>query len=661
MGDRRSAIREAFVDDLQTVIVVDDQFPSFQDVSGGEAHKRTEASRAVALWKGFRELGMVCEIENDPRLLIADHLKKADLVVLDYHLTGDHDDGAVARNLLKNLAEDGRQHLAIVYTSDPDVQNICLRVAATVAGIAGDKSPPLRDDQEEEMFSEWVSERKYTLPSQAFAKYLQRDLKWYNQCVKDFKAYPDKFQLKRFFEKIAYATAVKYGAVYKVAPSRLEISLGNPVWVRCDNVFTVVIQKGHETSEMAATEEAAAAEATVAAAMAAILEEEERSEEAAVASEEVAVPAPAESIAENAGEAVKEAVVQAATTTRENVQSAAHYLRERLVDALLDWNPSFLRVMLNHARHCIVEQGFIGDDHVLRNPKSEAGWLLFMNTGTPEERQERLVALYGRLFEDLVIAALHKIEAFSAKYDSQFGIPWQSEGDPGAEARAATPARNDGRLQTLSAARSRAHVEENVKDEEIVHNLNDFLAFEEQIPPYVRTGTVFVALHEDGRLDKDSAWICTTPDCDLVPRVPDSGWGRRLHPYRPALCRPVSLGGDIGAALKQAEDARALFRRLGSENHVIQLLADGVGHRRPEMVFMDDSGRIDQQRDFGGRTVIYDEGVGGLELQPLRKFRVVGQLRARYAMRLLHEAGHHLSRIGVDFVDWPPRNRGGNE
>jgi Response receiver domain len=585
MSDRRQAIQDAFLGDLRTVILIDDQFPSYDDACAGKAHERSETKRAVALGKGFRGLGFTCEVENNP-VPPSEHVQKGDLIVLDYHLTGDHDDGSKARQVLRELLGYAQQHLVIVYTSDPQPRSVWLRIMASLAGNESENPAEFDNDEQEDEFKEWKRDRNYELSEEPFIQFLKRDKKWVAASLRELEGHglnPGK--LRKFASRVAHMQVKGYGGTYRPKLHRLEVSGKGSTWIRCDNLFVVVVKKGDE-------EDLHSAE-----------------------------------------------------------KNAATVLRDHLLDALCEWNPSFLRVMLNFARHRIVEQGFIGDDRVLKDPTSEAGWLMFMEGGTPEERKERVTALYGRLFEDLVVEALDQIEKFSAEHaDSFVGQYSASSTNVSSSAIDSVEVAN----QSLAAVRRRAGVDENVKDESILHSLNDYLAFEPSIPTFLRTGTVFIKLLDNGRFDGDPA-ICTTPDCDLVPRVPKSGWGKRLSPHIPVLYRPVSMSKEFAEALTRAEESRSLFRKVDNISQVLELFTKEGGHRRPEMIFVEDQGRISPSGEFRARGVHSPDTT--LELQAPQRYKVIGQLRARYAMRLLHETGHHLSRIGVDFVDWPPRER----
>jgi hypothetical protein len=462
---------------------------------------------------------------------------------------------------------------------------------ASLVGNTQETFPAFEDAEEEDAFKEWKRDLNYSIPEAALVQFLRRNEAWVGACLQEFREYKgDKGQLRRFFARIAHAQVQSNGGSYRPTPRRLDTSGKDSTWIRCDNLFVVVVHKGDEVS------------------------------------------------VSDAG------------------NNVATFLRDRLLDALREWNPSFLRVMLNYARHRIVEQGFTGDDRVLKDPKSEAGWLMFMESGTPEERRERVTALYGRLFEDLVSEALDQIEVFSAEHVKGFAgqdaaAPAAQSGDDAESAK-----------QLMADVRRRAGVDDagvtnaKVNDADILHCLNDYLAFEQHTPTFLRTGTVFSRVSLDGKLEGDPA-ICTTPDCDLVPRMPSSSWGKKLHPHIPVLYRPVAMSKNFTKALASAEQSRALFRKVDSASQVIELLTNGVP-RRPEMIFVENSGRIDTTSgEFVGRGVSFNAATTALELQAPQKFRVIGQLRPRYAMRLLHETGHYLSRIGVDFVDWPPQAR----
>lgn len=574
MVDRREAIKSAFLDSLRTVVMIDDQFPSYEELCNGKPEHRKEADRAQSLWTGFREHGLACEVENDVPKLLQDpkrpeYILKCDLIVLDYHLSDTNDEGKAARGLLRKLLENGQPHLVVIYTAHDKLNDVQLQIAATLMGRPTEHFPSWRPDQEEEEDQYKELQERQLVSDSDFIEYLQRkDIKSLNFAKDLGKQHGSKARL--WAERLLHDKAVQYDAPYDSSSKRLlQISNASAgPWLRCDNLFVSIVKKNKDAQPQS-------------------------------------------------GEAA--------------------FLQNSLLEALVDWNPSFLRIVFNYARRRVVAQGFLGDDRVLKTPNHEAGWHYYMASGTPEERNERVAALYSRLFEDLIIRVRGELEDFSEKFSEGFSV--------GASTNA------------MMNARARAAVPDTESDEDILHALNEYLAFEEQLPHYIRTGTIFLL---PGYTDQagiccitedTEAGICITPDCDLVPRKVDSGWPKRLGAHKAVLFRPVTLSKDFKEALKEAEQGRALFR-CHEGLKVLQLSSSNAPPRKPEIIFVENLGRI-ERADKTFRAKRITENDGKLSLRDEKPFRVIGQLRDRYALRLLHEAGHYLSRIGVDFVNLP--------
>ena len=64
-----------------------------------------------------------------------------------------------------------------------------------------------------------------------------------------------------------------------------------------------------------------------------------------------------------------------------------------------------------------------------------------------------------------------------------------------------------------SYAASKTGLEDDEDQSETYFRLNEALAFEDEIPPYLRTGTIFQVPGEN------VLGVCVTPECDLVPRM----------------------------------------------------------------------------------------------------------------------------------------------
>lgn len=561
MVDQREAIQSAFLDSLRTVVMIDDEFPSYEELCRASHAHRKEVDRARSLWEGFRRQGLACEVENDVLKLpteqkLPDYILKCDLIVLDYHLST-ADNGQAARRLLRKLLENGQTHLVLLYTAHPNLEEVWYQIAFALLGRRTEKAAPWGPEELEieEQYNIFVTEARFG--NQELLRYLRgEEIKTWPRVKALGATY--KRNAQPFAERRLAEMAIEQEAPYDPSRHTLQISEKPGQWLRCDNLFVAIVGKNQ---------------------------------------------------------------------SKQDELGEVQFLKDQLLDALVDWKPSFLRIMFNHARRTVISQGFIGDDHVLKSPNQEAGWHYYMAHGTPEERDERFGALYSRLFEDLILRVRPELESFSTDFLAKLPL--------------------DPPVTAMQQARVRACVSTDEADENILHALNEYLAFEEQTPPYVRTGTIFLLPST-----ANEAGICITPDCDLVPREAPGGWFKKLGQHKAVLFRAVTLKQARDAlkiALEAAEEAKALFRRHEQQPAFFQV---GDPHPRPELIFVQNLGRINREtKTFKARRIIEENGE--LNLNETKEFRVIGQLRDRYALRLLHAAGHHLSRIGVDFVNLP--------
>lgn len=126
-----SLIREAFIDPIRTVIVVDDEYPTLdsliaKETSGGDpwAGSKEDVERVRGLL-GFarkRAKPWLVDVHDGKKVTteaecgIAPHLDHSDLLVLDYHLDGNEGNGDKAIGILRKLARSNHFNLVIVYT-----------------------------------------------------------------------------------------------------------------------------------------------------------------------------------------------------------------------------------------------------------------------------------------------------------------------------------------------------------------------------------------------------------------------------------------------------------------------------------------------------------------------------------------------------------------
>jgi hypothetical protein len=134
-----AVVKETFeTKPLRTVLMIDDEFPTFSDLARGqteETKKRfAQKDRAVALYDAFQRQHMICDVENVASDVRPDRLRKSDLVILDYHLGPGHNEADRAIEILRELSATKHFNTVVVYTAEPDLDNVWLDIIASLSG-----------------------------------------------------------------------------------------------------------------------------------------------------------------------------------------------------------------------------------------------------------------------------------------------------------------------------------------------------------------------------------------------------------------------------------------------------------------------------------------------------------------------------------------------
>ena len=129
-------IKEAFIDPIRTVIVVDDEYPTLDSLTDKEVGEMNNWSgikqenipnvREILAFARNEERSWLIDVHDakdvtpEKGLAEAAHLHQSDLLVLDYHLQGSDDGGDVAIAILRALAAGDHFNLVIVHTKGND-------------------------------------------------------------------------------------------------------------------------------------------------------------------------------------------------------------------------------------------------------------------------------------------------------------------------------------------------------------------------------------------------------------------------------------------------------------------------------------------------------------------------------------------------------------
>ncbi len=529
----------------------------------GATGRRADFERAHALWDACRARGFACDIDDGSGIddQTPRHIEKCDLVILDYHLQSE--DPLPALRLLHRLAFSDHASLVVVYTRDPNLPMVQLRVSAFLRG-ARRPEDVLKDGGLDAWYEteRWeAADIAEAVDEQVLGDFLRNKGPWRVheglRTALTERGVDPKLQTKFIEASLEqYLISVFKSRTHIAESTVVEMSHQGraPLWLKAGNLFVAFVQKLTDAADE--------------------------------------------------GRAVFQA----------------------LEDALNDWGPHYLPLVLAYARGAVARGGYRLEVESLRDPLLQVGWLYHALSGAPNEKSERIRGLWGRLLSNLMRGVLEDVAGFG-----EMTFP----GPPDADA------------PLIDQARRLAPPVPPVVGP-IIHSLNEFLACEE-LGDYIRPGTIFVK--SERASDDNVAWICTTPDCDLVPREPTVAWLRGLHPLRPIVAVRAEIANCSDGLLEEAEHGRHIFLTIDGKRKAVWVVDPTSREPKPEQFLLGDMGLIDGERAFTAYAVAQDSLMEPT-FQKLR-MRAIGQLRNVYASRLLQQAGQHLSRIGVNFVKLP--------
>lgn len=143
MVELQSLIKEAFIDPIRSVLIVDDQYPTWEEVLNEqlpeenrdpELNKRSEKKNwrdeptgTLSVINQFRKQkpALIIDIHDAPESM-ADHLHQSDLLILDYNLEGVSSglEGRLAREILRSVLRNQHFNLVVVHTQEKQLKEV---------------------------------------------------------------------------------------------------------------------------------------------------------------------------------------------------------------------------------------------------------------------------------------------------------------------------------------------------------------------------------------------------------------------------------------------------------------------------------------------------------------------------------------------------------
>lgn len=379
----RDLIKEAFIDPIRTVVVVDDEFPTLDAMIEKEIEGNGRLWEAAPLEKS-RKIVQFCrdkswlvdihdgQADLEEPTFSAAHLHHSDLLILDYHLDpGNPTDGTRAVELLRRMASNDHFNLVVVYTSgDESAGGDITKVVNDIAiGLSvEDDSLGMHDraiTQAEDFIAEWEVDDPNiwrnllgAVDDRSFLRVISYpdDLDWnavyewqeFAQLKNLVDSGPKSDKWRLFLKWVLYKKQEELKEKFSGQNNGLlsyHPNDENINWIRTSRLFITVVSKANEPDK----------------------------------------------------------------------------IPEKLLDAIRSWEPQPHRLLMSKMRSALDECGVSAEDEVLRNRCLQAGWLEDLASENEAEQLWKLSRTVDRHWERLGDTLAPQMEAFSSKLATNLG------------------------------------------------------------------------------------------------------------------------------------------------------------------------------------------------------------------------------------------------
>lgn len=123
-------VKQAFIDPIRSVLIIDDQYPTWEQIFGDEGYdasdkaRWTPKSKILKVVKQFRKMSPALTVDihdGQHNEEIGSYLHQSDLLVLDYQLEKNEPHGIRAASIIADLLNNNHFNLVIVHTAVGDL------------------------------------------------------------------------------------------------------------------------------------------------------------------------------------------------------------------------------------------------------------------------------------------------------------------------------------------------------------------------------------------------------------------------------------------------------------------------------------------------------------------------------------------------------------
>lgn len=604
--DYASFIREAFIAPIRSVAVVDDEYPTLDKFLERQLKLESPvwqisegplASIAIDKLEKLQKVVDVCRDTNKNWMLdvydgipmkdsegqqrFAQRLHHSDLLILDYHLEGDSDErGEQALGILKQLGNVDHFNLVVVHTkgyrsAEGNVDAVLVDIIVSLLCPTFKAIPQKLAEKLDDGLNEWndadpsINER--LLESINHLDFLAM--------LRDCGGTDRKLMLDTDYSQ-------SFRGVFKDKPD--DIALNE------ECLFWYIMTKVYETISPHFNQDGVSH-----------VDWGKDGDVNWVSTEKLFV-----------------------TIVGKNVDASD--LPERLVHALVQWNPHPHKLLMAKMRHELDDKGIAIATEIVGNQYVQAHWLDMLVSAERDALPTEVWSVIEKHWDELASRTKDTLSCFAQNMIACL--------------------KKDGDAQSIKERYIKPEVM--AENNKILANANCFNCSKSVTGHHLTTGHIL-------KIDQ-SYWLCLSPACDLVPGQKTSKQlGNnmpvklvRLHDARTACSedgKSLSENDAIESALKVASRNEMLFLNIGGSIKAFCFASvHGKANPKWEQYYAANKGVFQDQKKLTlKRVAVNDSGV--LELKAVDA-EVVMQLRYEYALNLLQKLGATMSRIGLDFA-----------
>ena len=624
-GSYDTFIEEAFVDPIRSVLIVDDDYPTYDEIlasneselrgsddperqgsdervavgDGGsssvptasappEKNWRSDPNPALNVIRQFRhpERPMLVDVDDGTKAASGDglaaHLHQSDLLVLDFELEkSKRDDGTRAIEIVRKLMNNGHFNLVVIYTHcglDRVFEDVLTGMMPPL--------PPLPSDEPER------------------AEALLGRAEGVNSIGEDsFETSIDRQQ---------------YFAFRRDPEADMRKLLDDPIF---GAFATLVTQAGWDPD---------AAKLVLSYLL-------RRVEERYPMDQDLCGMSPLRYSTRKDNRWIKSDSVFVSFAEK---SSNACDLLQALRAALVDWHPAPSRLFLTKLRAEMDDSGIPLQDHALRRSKASALWYNQLLTAEESTRRALIADAVRRQSESLMDLVLPEVERFGERLlDSEVAGSLSTAGE--------LPRKESNKICTDHFGRHWQPQEPDFIHAALLEH-NEFVCCKRPTGWHLTTGHVFRV--------GSSYWICLSPACDLVPVRPKDAKESDKDRFLRFLAVELQKEANQGVNPRGISSNQHVFVSIDGKIEVFRYHGKSNSNSAPqwEVFFAEDRGRFDVDRLNNGELALglrqLKNGSDGPTWQRCDAI-IAGQLRYEYALNLLLKLGGWLSRVGLGFLD----------